>query len=87
MRVEFPVLGRCKQEGQKFKAILGYIFKFEASLGFMRPCLKGGQGTKDLSSHFFRDNKQKLLFRALEEVVVVQHFKPRAGEAEAGGSP
>lgn len=29
-----------KQEGKEFKAVLGYTGKFEANLGYLRPCLK-----------------------------------------------
>jgi hypothetical protein len=42
--VVFTALERWEWKGQRFKVMLGYIFKFEASLGFMRPCLKIGTG-------------------------------------------
>lgn len=50
--INFPGLRKWRQEVQKVKVILGYLAKFEASLGYMRPCLNA-------STHFREKRKEK----------------------------
>lgn len=95
--INFPGLRKWRQEVQKVKVILGYLAKFEASLGYMRSSLrrrrkrrKEDPDPKINKKYFFLKfkipDRSPLLWSPLPISTYLVRLEPLLSPAHAGNS-